>query len=1431
MKFNLAATLLLFVIADVNLQQPQDKGYVFTAPSVFDSGSTENICLSLFGVQGQGTITVVIDDFDGHKESAVGYFINKKSKCFKLKVPAITRETATLQINGNFDWNYQFKDSKIVKIRQRADLILIQTDKSVYKVTHKVQFRIFHVSPEFLQSSNKIQSVIIEDPEKAKVFEKNNPTAQSGIYDLNYDLSDRPRLGNWTIKVVDDKNNRREKTFIVQEYELPSFAVKLNPPNVISPNFKIIKYQVCADYTFEESVRGKLKTNVTFISIDPNVPQAMVQREHVIDGCADIIIGPNEFNFGGRNLQQYDFVNFYAVVTEDGTGSTMNSIVVKHLKIAHIFQFLSKPYFKHGLPYNGKIYVQDKHGIPLADETFTIHAIEHRQRTAIKTYQFNLKTDKEGFASFTVPAQNTQNQFLKLKITANNFKNNIYHYLGFRKSNAVPMKPTMIENLKPWRSSCNCLITVKGPIELPMKCKFKTHLTIEMTQSCYVPNSFDVYYQVMAKNDIFNQFQETIDKNKLSKVGKLLSFKLPITIDPKMSPKIEVLVYFKSGKEIVSDSETFPIERCYDNKVEMKFDKKKVPPGGKAILDVTAVSNSMCSTFVTDKSVQLLSGSEFNPYMVFNMINDIPPNFNNLIKDSQCTRRDPQLGKFQRNPHILQSRAAFDDAGLITMTDLQLDLNPCTPTAQITYAKPFLAGYGDEDDNDNDNDNDIYKDDDLRRSKPEVDVRHFFPETWIWELFPMNGNNKVSLARNIPHSITKWVGNTFCISPTKGLGISPPASIISYQHVSLSISMPQTIVQGETAPITVDIKSFFPDCFPAVITLQDSLHFDMVSKFRQVQQCICGKQSNIYKYHIHATKAGEINVLVNINSVPPGNHQICAAGAHDIWAYDNINVTRSIKVPAIPRETSTSNWICATGAAKTQKIKLNVPADASPGTPRRAKALVTGDIMGPTITNMDHLVLLPNWCSEQTMSTFAPLVFLVSYLQATNQLTNDFRNKAVKYITQGYMNELKYQIHDGSFNTWGDRNQPGSVWLTAYVIKTLAIVRSKLPNLVAIDQNIIQRGFNYLISKQQNDGCFHLNQHSVENYALRGRLVAGDATVVGITTYVTMSLLESSNPSQDVITKAFQCINRDGNPTRFRKTLKAYALALAGKTAEANALITTLQTESTTNGDMTYWEAGGTRELNVEATAYVLLAIATLRTGHHELGLRIFRWLVNQRNAQGSYASTQATVIGNQALELFMSRIALKTAEMSVKIKNENRVAVVTVHGNNRLATKNIEITGNEIDVETSGTGCVLIQFTLTYYTGGTHVAKTFYIDVSVKKDTNPAAQIIKKTLHICTRYQGTEPQSSMAIIDIQLPSGYMAENQFEKLSQMNINVGNWQFEDGKVILYFNSIKKTLTCFDIVITEKMQVPDRKPAIIKVYDYYAPEFESSLEYSV
>ncbi|CAK7299083.1 Pregnancy zone protein [Vulpes lagopus] len=104
--------------------------------------------------------------------------------------------------------------------------------------------------------------------------------------------------------------------------------------------------------------------------------------------------------------------------------------------------------------------------------------------------------------------------------------------------------------------------------------------------------------------------------------------------------------------------------------------------------------------------------------------------------------------------------------------------------------------------------------------------------------------------------------------------------------------------------------------------------------------------------------------------------------------------------------------------------------------------------------NIQNLLQVPCGCGEQNMVLLSPNMYVLNYLNETQQLTPEIKSKALGYLISGYQRQLNYKHQDSSYSTFGEqygRNQGNTcgkvedeVALSAYI--TIAFLKIPLPD-------------------------------------------------------------------------------------------------------------------------------------------------------------------------------------------------------------------------------------------------------------------------------------------------------------------------------------------------------------------------------------------------
>ncbi|XP_029470045.1 C3 and PZP-like alpha-2-macroglobulin domain-containing protein 8 isoform X2 [Rhinatrema bivittatum] len=425
-----------------------------------------------------------------------------------------------------------------------------------------------------------------------------------------------------------------------------------------------------------------------------------------------------------------------------------------------------------------------------------------------------------------------------------------------------------------------------------------------------------------------------------------------------------------------------------------------------------------------------------------------------------------------------------------------------------------------------------------------------------------------------------------------------------------------------------------------------------------------------------------------------------------------------------------------------EAFTLGVPHNVIPGS-ERATASIIGDVMGPTLNNLDNLLRLPFGCGEQNMIHFAPNVFVLKYLQKTKQLSPEVETEAIDYLLQGYQRQLTYKRQDGSYSAFGERDSSGSMWLTAFVLKSFAQSRG----FIFIDPKELSAAKDWIIQHQKEDGSFPA-MGRILNKDIQG----GIQGKIALTAYVVTSLLETGIASEEeksAVTKAknFLELNLYSVEDPYTTALIAYSMTLLCST-HATVVLRKLNAMAITQDGFTHWSLSGTVVIDadtymgfndglsqsvvsaeVEMTAYALLTYTLL--GDVASALPVVKWLSQQRNALGGFSSTQDTCVALQALSEYaiLSYVGGVNLTVSLASTNLDYQETFELNKSNKkiLQTAVIPSLPTGLFVSAKGEGCCLMQIDVTYNVPDPVAKPAFQLLVNLKE---PKPQRHQHPLH-----------------------------------------------------------------------------------------------------
>ncbi|GBN36656.1 Alpha-2-macroglobulin [Araneus ventricosus] len=502
---------------------------------------------------------------------------------------------------------------------------------------------------------------------------------------------------------------------------------------------------------------------------------------------------------------------------------------------------------------------------------------------------------------------------------------------------------------------------------------------------------------------------------------------------------------------------------------------------------------------------------------------------------------------------------------------------------------------------------------------------------------------------------------------------------------------------------------------------------------------------------------------------------------------------------------------------------LDLPDDAVPNS-ARALVDVSGNVMGPAIKNLNNLVSLPTGCGEQNMVKFTPNYLVLDYLTDIGKLTDSIKSDAIKNLNTGYQRELTYQHYDGSFSAFGNSDKEGSMFLTAFVLRSFYQAK----RYIAIDDKIFNDTQKWITTRQQKDGCFP-NVGQIIDSGIQGGLEK-DKKNGTITAYVLASLLISNYKNQTVIGKAMSCLANNSPSTPYETFLYAYAEALAGQKKAAQKLLNDIKPFADTTGGLEYYRnPNGSKSLDVETAAYAILT--NLQLGNSKSAvLPIVRYLSTNLNPSGGFYSTQDTCVGLDALSQFAKIVYKDPVDITVSISGGLNEQVQISEDNKVLVQRNeISQIPSELDIQATGTGCGLLQTSLRYNTLSPPEKNLFNIQVSGECTSSDCKQ---RRISGAVSYVPKGKKSGMSVVQIKMVTGTVAVK--DSLNQLTSDTNNKilraDVDNNQVNIYFTEISNDAQQFSFDVEEIVEVENPQPGTAKVFDYYAPENSASTTYS-
>jgi hypothetical protein len=690
-------------------------------------------------------------------------------------------------------------------------------------------------------------------------------------------------------------------------------------------------------------------------------------------------------------------------------------------------------------------------------------------------------------------------------------------------------------------------------------------------------------------------------------------------------------------------------------------------------------------------------------------------------------------------------------------------------------------------------------------------VREQFPETLFWQpQLITDDRGHASLEIPLADSITTWRVTASAVSADGLLGATQ-APIRVFQPFFVDLNLPVTLTRGDEVSIPTVVYNYLDMAQTVELTLAKAAWFEALDDSVKRLDLAAGEVRSV-AYRLRVTRVG--------------NHQLQVT-AQGNGVADALKKTIEV-VPDGRRIEQVVNGTLRQPAV----VNLTVPDQAIEGSAKVFVKLYPSGF-SQLVEGLDGIFRQPYGCFEQTSSTTYPNVLALDYLRRTHKSVPEVEAKARQYIHLGYQRLLGFEVPGGGFDWFG--RPPAKRTLTAYGLLEFV----DMARVHDVDPRLIERTRRWLLSQRRPDGSWQSEDHRLHDDPTRfGR--GRDLAQLSTTAYIAWAVL--SSPEARGEAKSTLDYLRAHKPEAISDP---HVLALV-----CNALFAIDPTGTdvdayrdrldglkrmSEDGQLIWWELpaqvrttfyGAGQSGSIETTA--LAALALVNGGPYSATVRgALAWLVAQKGGNGTWPSTQATVLALKAL--------LAATDKNLEGDRERRITLTWGDGKSRevvIPPDQAEVM-QQIDLsdiltpgnhrlnltETSGTGTGF-QVAFRYHVPGEPRAKEepLAIDLTYDRTNLAVGDTVTATATVVNQMPQTAP---MVILDLPIPPGFsVAADDFAKLVTSQA-IAKFHVNARSVVVYLRGLEPGQPLpLTYRLRSTMPVKVMAPAA-RVYEYYDP----------
>ena len=514
-------------------------------------------------------------------------------------------------------------------------------------------------------------------------------------------------------------------------------------------------------------------------------------------------------------------------------------------------------------------------------------------------------------------------------------------------------------------------------------------------------------------------------------------------------------------------------------------------------------------------------------------------------------------------------------------------------------------------------------------------IRNVFLDSlcFIPELVTENGKvqNEIKLSDNI----TSWQIQTIANTKNGRIGYGSK-NIKVFKDFFVDFSLPTNSVVGDKVSIPVTVYNYTESAIVVNLNVKTDEWFKLEGFNNEIS--VESKNTALVYIPIEILKDGLNKFRVEAKA---GNES------------DIIELSMNVK----PNGVKVSKVVGSGIFEKNFDMDLIFDENHIEGT-ENLKVKLYPSTMSTVIENIDSILRMPTGCFEQTSSSLYPDAVVLKYIKENEINDSALKEKAIEYINSGYQRLLTFEVpgSNGGFSLYG--KNPAEPILTSYGAMEL----KDISEVYNIDDKVLERMKEYLFDKQNTNGTFEITD---KNSYFKNHVVSGTDELT-LNAYMIWAISEAF-PDDKRLDKSIEYLEKNLEKIEDNYTLALAANAFANtKSSSTSKAIKMLKNNIKDDADYSYIESKTTdywgaknNVQTIQTTALTSYAFSKT-SDNSSTNKRLINYIQKQKDENGSWKSTQATVLSLKALVKYSSKTKIIDQDIKVKLNSDEQTVNIS---------------------------------------------------------------------------------------------------------------------------------------------------------------------------